>query len=145
MRKHPDLLETFRHLEIFEHCTDDELAEIDSLADEVHVPAGRVLVRESEVGREFVVVVEGEVTVTRDGEELARIGPGGHFGELSLLTSIDRSATVTAAIDSTVQVIDRRGFQTLLQDSPALTLNLLRSTAQRMVQLVDEIARLRAG
>ena len=144
MRKdRPDLLATFRHLPLFADCTEEELLEIDSLADEAHVPAGRDLFRQGDVGREFAVVTEGEVIIRRDDVEVARIGPGGWIGELALLASVERTATVTAAVDTTVQVIDRRGFQTLLEDSPSLTLNLLRATAARLAALEDEASVLR--
>ncbi len=146
MRKHrSNLLATFRDLPLFAHCTDEELLEIDSLADEAHVPAGRDLIRQGEVGREFAVVIDGEVVVRRDGVEVARLGPGGWIGELALLAPIERTATVTAVVDTTVRVIDRRGFQTLLEDSPALTLGLLRATAARIAALEDELSTLRGS
>ncbi len=44
----------------------------------------------------FFIVAEGEASVSVDGEEVARIGPGGHFGELALLSGDARAATVTA-------------------------------------------------
>jgi CRP/FNR family cyclic AMP-dependent transcriptional regulator len=135
-RKH-DLPAVFKTLPIFARCTDDELRRIDSLADEVHVPAGRAMVRQGELGREFALIVEGEAVVERDGVEVARLGPGAHFGELALLESIPRNASVIAATDMTVQVIDRRGFDTLLEDSPGLTRNLLRALAHRLSE-VDE-------
>ena len=146
MRKHrSDLLATLRGLPLFAHCTEEELLEIDSLADEAHVPAGRDLIRQGEVGREFAVVIEGEVIVLRDGAEVARVGPGGWIGELALLAPIERTATVTAAVDTTVRVIDRRGFQTLLEDSPALALGLLRASAARIATLENELTILRSA
>ncbi len=137
MARKPDLPAVFKTLPIFAHCTDEELRRIDSLADEVHVPAGRAMVRQGELGREFALIVEGEAVVERDGVEVARIGPGAHFGELALLGSSPRNASVIAATDMVVQVIDRRGFDTLLEDSPGLTRNLLRALAHRLSE-IDE-------
>jgi CRP/FNR family cyclic AMP-dependent transcriptional regulator len=135
MRKKPDLPALFRSLPLFSECSDKELREIDALADEVHIPAGREIIRQGDIAREFVVIAEGEVSVVRDGIEVARLGPGQHFGELALLDSRPRNATVTAVTDVTAQVVDRLGFQTLLEDSPTLTLNLLRATANRLADL----------
>ena len=140
MAKKPDLPAVFKTLPIFSRCTDDELRRIDRLADEVHVPAGRAMVRQGDLGREFALIVEGEAVVERDGVEVARLGPGAHFGELALLESIPRNASVIAATDMTVQVIDRRGFDTLLEDSPGLTRNLLRALAHRLSTIDEGLA-----
>ena len=43
------------------------------------------------------ILVDGEASVSVDGSEVARIGPGDHFGELALITDEARTATVTAA------------------------------------------------
>lgn len=144
MASDKDLLETLRALPLFSHCSDDELRHIDRMADEVHVPAGRSLIRQGELGREFVVIEEGTALVERNDVELATLGPGDYFGELALLDDHIRNATVTAVTDVTVQVIDRRSFQTLLEDMPSLALSLLHGTARRLSELDREVSDLRA-
>ena len=124
---------------IFRECTDDELRQIDAVADEVAVPEGRALIRQGELGREFVVLMEGTATVERDGAVVATLGAGAHFGELALLVDHPRNATVTATTDCRVQVIDRRGFQNLLDNSPHLTKNLLQSLAHRLSEVDTEV------
>ncbi len=113
------------------------------MADEVIVSAGRELIRQGDLGREFVVIEEGEALVERNGKEIARLGPGEWFGELALLDDHIRNATVRAVTDVAVQVIDRRAFQTLLEDMPALALSLLRGTARRLSDLDREVTTLR--
>ena len=54
MRRKPDLPAVFRELPLFADCSDEELREIDQLADEVHVPSGRDIIRQGELGRESV-------------------------------------------------------------------------------------------
>lgn len=56
-----------------------------------------VLVAQESADRSMFLVLEGEVSVRRDGTELARLGPGEHFGELSLIDGQPRSASVVAA------------------------------------------------
>lgn len=127
-----DPFERLRALPLFASCSDPELAEIDSLSDEVHVPAGRQLIAQGDIGREFAVIISGEASVTRNGVEVARLGPGQYFGELALLGAVERNATVTAVTDLVVEVINRRGFQTLLEDSPGLSRSLLHAMAVRL-------------
>jgi hypothetical protein len=62
------------------------------------IGAGRELIREGQVGREFFLVVDGEAEVTRDGEHLATLGPGTFFGETALLIDGPRTATVKGSI-----------------------------------------------
>jgi CRP/FNR family transcriptional regulator, cyclic AMP receptor protein len=58
---------------------------------------GTEIVRQGHMsGVDFFVIVEGEVSVTVDGKEVARLGPGDHFGELGLIGERERSSTVTA-------------------------------------------------
>lgn len=135
MAKHPDLLATFRSMPLFRDCTDEELRQVDAVADEVAVPAGRSLIRQGELGREFVVIMEGTAEVERDGVTVATLGAGSHFGELALLVDHPRNATVTATTDLKIQVIDRRGFEHLLDGSPHLTKNLLHSVARRLAEV----------
>lgn len=135
----------FRSLPIFAGCTETELAEIDRLADEVHVEAGRTIIRQGDLGQEFALIVDGEADVVKDGATVARIGPGAYFGEVALLDSITRTASVVAATDMVLEVIDRRGFNTLLDDLPALSRSMLKGMAQRMAQLEEECQVLRAA
>lgn len=143
--KYPGFLDTLRALPLFSSCSDDELARIDALSDEVHVPAGREVMRQGEVGREFAVICSGEAEVERDGRVIATLGPGDHFGELALLGQIPRNATVRATSELVLEVIDRRAFHTLLEDSPGLTRNLLAATARRLAEVDTELAVDRLG
>jgi CRP/FNR family cyclic AMP-dependent transcriptional regulator len=83
---------------LFSECSRAELARRGGDR-RASVPAGRVLMRQGTVDRELLVLVDGEVTVARDGETIAVRGSGDFIGELALVTHRPRSATVTAATD----------------------------------------------
>lgn len=143
MTRHSDRLALFRDLPLFAACTSDELEEIDRLADEVHVPAGRTVLRQGDLGQEFALIVDGEADVTKDGEIVAVLRRGDYFGEVALLESITRTASVTARSDLTLQVLDRRGFNTLLDDQPRLARSMLKGLAHRLAELEASIEHLR--
>jgi CRP-like cAMP-binding protein len=65
-------------------------------AEELDVASGTVVVREGGVGDRFYAIADGQVIVTRAGQELAVLGPGDYFGEVALARSTPRNATVTA-------------------------------------------------
>lgn len=133
----------FRNLPIFAGCTEEELAEIDRLADEVHVEAGRTIIRQGDLGQEFAVIVSGEADVVKDGKVVVTLAAGAYFGEVALLDAVTRTASVVARTDVTLEVIDRRGFNTLLDDLPRLARSMLRGTAHRLAQLEEENQELR--
>ena len=61
------------------------------------IPAGTVVIRQGDDhGMGFFVVAEGELVVSIDGLEVERVGPGGYFGEVALISDRVRTATVTA-------------------------------------------------
>ncbi|MEI7885806.1 MAG: cyclic nucleotide-binding domain-containing protein [Actinomycetes bacterium] len=136
-------LTQIRKLPIFADLTEEELIEIEQLADEVHIEKGRTIMRQGDLGQEFALVVSGEADVIKDAQVVARIGPGDYFGEVALLDSIIRSASVVAATNMTLEVIDRRGFHTLLDDIPGLSRALLRGIAHRLAEREEEIEQLR--
>jgi CRP/FNR family transcriptional regulator, cyclic AMP receptor protein len=125
---------------LFAACTKAELEEIAALADEVRLPAGRKLIREGRRGREFFVLVEGSVEVTRDGETLRTLGDGDFFGEIALVSSVPRTSSVTATTPVRVLVITDRAFQDLLQDAPSMSFKVLQALAERL-ETVSRAAR----
>jgi CRP-like cAMP-binding protein len=132
-----------RSIAIFANCSDAQINEIDHVADEVHVEAGRTIIQQGDLGQEFVLLVDGEAEVVKDGVTVATLGPGGYFGEVALLESVTRTASVVAKTDVSLQVIDRRGFNTLLDDLPALNRAILHGLASRLAELEEELHDLR--
>jgi len=135
----------FRALPLFANCRPDELDEIDRLADAVNVPAGRTILQQGDLGQEFALIVEGEAAIVKDGVTVATLGPGDYFGEVALLDSITRTASVVATTDMVLEVLDRRGFNTLLDDLPKLARSLLSGVAHRMAELEEANERLRSA
>ncbi len=117
---------------LFSACSASQLRTIRRQVEEITVPAGRVLVEEGTVGREFFFIVEGTATVRQGGRKVASLGPGHYFGELSLLDRQPRSATVTAESDMVLLVLDQRRFNGLLDEMPTLSHKLLAAMAQRI-------------
>jgi len=70
--------------------------------------------------------------IVGDNAEVATLGPGEIFGEMSLLDGERRSATVIADTGMTVTVFERRGFVRLVETSPVLAMKLLGAMAARL-------------
>jgi CRP/FNR family transcriptional regulator, cyclic AMP receptor protein len=124
-------IERLHEIDLFSQCTDKELEQIDALMTEVRLPAGRVLMREGEIGLEAFVVESGEAVVTRAGAELARRGPGTIVGEMALIDGSPRSATVTTATPVTAYVLNLGEFASLLADAPDVAAKITRELEAR--------------
>jgi CRP/FNR family cyclic AMP-dependent transcriptional regulator len=117
---------------LFSSLSKKELATIARRADDVEVPAGKVLTAEGKPGHEFFLIVRGQATVHRNGRDVATLGPGQYFGELSLLDRGPRSATVTAATDMELVVLGQREFSGVLDEVPGLAHKLLAAMAAKL-------------
>jgi CRP/FNR family transcriptional regulator, cyclic AMP receptor protein len=125
-------VELLRGVSLFSACSNRELTRIASLADEIEVPEGRVLIRQGEPGREFFVIIEGKAKVLRRGRRAKTLGPGAGIGELSLLDQGPRSATVTATSDMFLLVLDSRSFSSLITEVPSVASKIFRVMAERL-------------
>jgi CRP-like cAMP-binding protein len=117
---------------LFAGCTQAELRRIQKVLKEVTVPTGTLLVAEGEPGLIFFIVVSGRATVSRRQRNVATLGPGDHFGELSLLDQQPRSASVTCETEMTLLLLRQRHFQKLLQATPNMTRKLLKTMSDRL-------------
>ena len=126
------VIDALREVPLFAPCSDKELRAVAGLGTPIDIAAGTALTRAGSPGREFFVVLSGEVSCIAAGLEVARFGPGDFFGEMSLLDGEPRSAEVRTLSDTNVLVLDRQEFLRLLGSSPALTLKIVTSMAQRL-------------
>jgi MFS family permease len=78
----------------------------------VTVPAGTVLIRQGDPGDAYYAIAAGELDASQDGHFLRQCGRGEGVGEIALLRSIPRTATVVAHTDATVYRLNREPFLT---------------------------------
>ncbi len=123
---------------LFEGLSKKELQELARVADDMEVEAGRVIAREGDVGREFFVLMEGEVRVDRGGKELGLRGPGDFIGEISILEDMPRTATVTAVTPLRFFVLSARAFRGVVEEHPEVESKVLRALARRLHALAGE-------
>ena len=76
--------------------------------------AGKRLASEGAFAHEFFVIDTGEAVVTKGDETLPTLGPGDFFGEIALVETDRRTASVTAQTDMTVLVMHQSGFASMM-------------------------------
>ena len=117
---HDTKADALRQCPFFAELSRNELIELAKATEDMEVDEGKALTREGESGREFFVIIDGEVSVTKDGNEIRRMGPGDFFGEIALVEDVPRTATVTAMTPLRFFVLTRQSFRSLLAKQPEL-------------------------
>ena len=96
-----------------------------------------MIARQGDIGTGFFVIVSGAVRVVRDGEMIARLGPGDFFGELSVLDGQPRVAQVIADGPTVCLGLASWDFEAVLLEEPRVTLAILRGLARRLRDLTE--------
>jgi CRP/FNR family transcriptional regulator, cyclic AMP receptor protein len=128
-------VEALKRAPLFEGLSRKELVQLARMSDDLEVPAGRVLCKEGDRGREFFVLVEGKVDVARKGKRVATLGAGDFVGEISLLEQTPRTATVTAKTPVRLFVLTPRDFRQVVDENPSVERKVLRALARRLLEL----------
>ena len=137
---HDDKATALGRAPLFGNLARGDLVQLAMATEDLEVEAGKVLAREGEIGQEFFVIVDGEVSVTRDGEEINRLGPGDFFGEIALIwDSPRRTATVTAATPVSFFVLTRQAFRGLIDHHPDIEAKVLEALEQRVQTTEDGV------
>jgi len=133
VRLHKDAkTDLLKNVPLFAGCSKSELQRIATLADELDLGEGATLIREGERGREFIVVAEGTVRVTKKGKTVRDLGAGDFIGEIALVADVPRTATVTATSPVRLLVVTDRAFRGLLEQMPSLAKKVLQSLGERL-------------
>jgi len=109
-------------IDLFAPLSDGDRAALIAASSERLYGAGEAIVRQGQPGDSMFVICRGEVRVTLEptGQEVARVGAGGYFGEMSLLTGEPRTATVSAIDDAVILEITADTFRRLAMVHPAV-------------------------
>jgi len=117
---------------IFSELSKKELKSISRLMTELDVKEGATLTRQGEPGREFMIIIDGTAQVVIDGQTVAHLGPGDFLGELAVISGVKRTATVVATSDMSLEVLNRREFMSLLDESSSLGRKILIGAVKRL-------------
>jgi len=125
-------VEALKRAPLFESLSKKELAELARVTDDLKVEPGTVLCREGKVGREFFVIVDGTAEVTKGGKHLASRSGGEFVGEIALLTTSKRTATVTATTPLRCFILTQGDFRRVLEENPGVQLKVMKALAERL-------------
>jgi CRP-like cAMP-binding protein len=125
-------VEALKRAPLFEDLSKKELTTLASATDDLALEPGTVLCREGRIGTEFFVIVDGDAEVTQGGKRIATLSGGDFVGEIALLTTTKRTATVTVTTPLRCFVLTQSAFRRVLADSPSVQVKVMKSLAERV-------------
>jgi CRP-like cAMP-binding protein len=125
-------VEALKRAPLFEGLSKKELAELARVTDDLKIEPGTVLCREGKIGREFFVLVDGDAEVTKGGKRIATRSGGDFVGEIALLTTTTRTATVTATTPLRCFILTQADFRRVLDENPGVQLKVMKALAERL-------------
>jgi len=97
--------------------------------------AGTTILKDGDSGNlGFYLITAGEVEVKKGENSLAKLGPGGFFGEMALLYETPRSADVIATQDTSVVMLTRWDLRALISTHPDIALKMMGEITKRLVE-----------
>lgn len=126
-----------RNVSLFAHLTLEQLETIHHMMREARYLAGETLVREGDAGDELFVLIEGEVEAYRDyGTDRERrvniMRPPSYFGEIAVLDSSARTATLVVSRDATLLRLGGEHFRELILQSPEISFDIFHMLCDRI-------------
>ena len=122
--------ETLKRVPLFSGLSQRQLRGLRKDFKERTYRPGAAILREGQMsGVDFFVIVDGAASVTVDGREVDKLGPGDYFGELALLAERERFATVTAVEPVRCLSMASWHFRKFVQDNPDVAWKLLQHVA----------------
>ena len=126
--------EELKQVPLFNGLNQRQLRRLAAKAKERKFKAGTAVVQEGKMsGIGFFIVTDGLATVSFDGDEVATVGPGDHFGELGLITERERTATVTAQTPLECLELTSWDFREFVKSDPDVSWKLLQHVANLLL------------
>ena len=125
-------IETLQNVPLFAELDDRELEQLARQMHERRFPEGADVTSEGAGGAGFFVIAEGNADVTVGGEHRATLGPGDFFGEVALIDTGVRSASITAVTDLLCYGLTPWEFRPFVEEHPKVAWALLQTMARRL-------------
>jgi CRP-like cAMP-binding protein len=127
-----EFVQRLRRVPILAGLSDKELDRVAASFSERTFPAGHEIAVEGRGGVGFFMIESGEASVRRGSEEIRRLGPGDHFGEMALIDQGPRSADVVAITELQCHGITAWTFRQLVESNGAIAWPLLETLVARL-------------
>jgi serine/threonine protein kinase len=134
-----DVIDYMYNIPFFENFSKDQVNEILKSSDIINVRKGKIVVSEGEIDDSFFIILSGRVGVQKKNKDIAAIGRGECFGEMSSFSGQVRAATVLAETNCLLLKISRTLLDKSSESMQLLFLkNFLMTLIQRLSKTINE-------
>ncbi len=116
---------------LFAELRPEERARVAELAEGIVVPAGETIDSERDFAYEFFIIEKGRAEVVQDGRRLAELGPGDFFGEIGLLVTGRRTASVVSLTQMRLVAMFEQSFRRIERELPTFAASVRAACAER--------------
>ncbi len=113
---------------------------------EKNFAAGESIFEEADEGGVLYVIQSGEVTLTRGGilgrHEIANLGPGEFFGEMSVVLGERRTARATALCETRLLELDGETLEAMCIERPEIAIRIISRLTKRLIESERRLAAL---
>jgi CRP-like cAMP-binding protein len=127
-----DVVETLGGVPLFQGVKPKELKKLANRMQERSFNEGDEITTEGKSGVGFFLIEDGNATVSIDREIVRTLGPGDYFGDIALIDSGPRSATIVATTDLRCQGLTAWEFRPFVEEHPEVAWQMLETLAARL-------------
>ncbi|MEO0263273.1 MAG: cyclic nucleotide-binding domain-containing protein [candidate division WOR-3 bacterium] len=135
-------MEFLNEVSLFKGLKEEELKEIYKNLEEKEYESGRIIFEEGAPGNEMYIIKEGKVEVRLKRGDLilvlAELKKGDFFGEFSLVSDVERSATCIAIQNSKIFSLSKENFWKIVQKNSRIGVIILKNLAEEMAERIRE-------
>ncbi len=142
-------VEFLKNVSLFKELTKDELKYFATKLKHIKKKSGDLIIKENEEGNELFILYKGEVVVSKKmtmidedsqiNKNIIRLTPKNYsfFGEIGLICSQKRTATVTATKDCEFFIIDHKKFMQICDEKPKIAIKVLMEIAKKLAKNLE--------
>jgi CRP-like cAMP-binding protein len=119
-------------ISLFSTLSKKELEQLGRWIDEIDVKEGTHLAREGTFAHEFFIIEDGTADVRQGENTIRKLGPGDFFGEIGLLETERRTASVIAETPMRLYVMFQREFKQMERDLPSVAEKIRAAIYERL-------------
>jgi CRP-like cAMP-binding protein len=145
-----DLKDFLKEVILFKDLPSKELDKVAKLFTERSFPKYQVIFEEGAAGDLLFIIKSGVVKISKEAADgrvktLALLNVGEIFGEMSVLSEEARSANAETLTETSCAVIKRDDFHMLVEKNPSISLHIIRTLIDRLIQADRQIKNLALG
>ena len=119
-------------VDLFQRLSNEDLGQIAQIAEEVSFEKDEQIIHEGDLGDALYIIVEGRVSVSKEGVELTLLNKKEPFGEMGILDNTPRSATIAALEDIRLLKIEQQAFHDLMEDRMEIARGVIKVLLNRL-------------